>query len=130
MLGLGQNNGAMLWLEQPGGKTWRRAEGEEIEGVLLDNNDTVCVFNPRPRHRVEPWQGDRWTVTAFAARSYPEASKLERKALRDLGFPVPSRHDIRGHARNGQGSELQDCLQHRGHRSFLATWSTPTPKSL
>ena len=97
MMTFGDHQGGDLFIEQPGGGTWRRnRRGEEIEGTLLDTKGSLCEFDSLRQHGTEPWQGTRWALTAYTARSFPEATKDERKLLRGLGFQGPDHQALRG----------------------------------
>ena len=93
---VGEYEGGGLWLEQPGGGVWRRGpHADEVEGIVIDNKDQLCEFDPRLRHASQPWTGNRWSITAYTARSFPDATKAERRTLKELGFATPSRAEIR-----------------------------------
>ena len=63
---VGEYEGGGLWLEQPGGGVWRRGpHADEVEGIVIDNKDQLCEFDPRLRHASQPWTGNRWSITAY-----------------------------------------------------------------
>ena len=100
----GDHSGGELWVAQPGGGAWRRdRNGDEIEGILLHSKGQLCEFDPRCKHQVEPWTGNRWSVVAYCARTCPEATNPERKLLRELGCP-------RRVQRQGDGTKVQRGL--------------------
>ncbi|CAE7948536.1 RE1 [Symbiodinium sp. KB8] len=80
-----------LWVESPGGGTWRRDQsGQEVEGIVLDTDRQVWEFDPRARHASEAGASGRWTIVAYTPRTFPDSNKTEKKILRDLGFPLPT----------------------------------------
>ncbi len=92
----GEHTGGQIFVEQPGGGIWRNNSKDiPVEGVLLDPQQGLCEFDPLRQHGTEAWQGKRWALTAYTARSYPEANNEEKRVLRDLGFGVPGRAEIR-----------------------------------
>ena len=94
---VGKFSGGQLWVEAPGGGLWRRDQNgeEEIEGMPLDGYNKLCCFDPRRRHMVESWSGDRWSITGFTARSFPSATKEEKRILRNAGFALPTNAELR-----------------------------------
>ena len=90
------HTGGEVFVEQPGGGTCRNnSKDVPIEGVLLDPQQGLCEFDPPRQHGTEAWQGKRWALTVYSARSYPEANNEEKRILRDLGFGIPGRGEIR-----------------------------------
>ncbi|CAE7504711.1 RE1 [Symbiodinium sp. CCMP2592] len=96
VISFGPGAGGGLWIEQPGGHTWRRSRnGEEVEGIVADTDRQVWEFDPRLRHGSEPSEAGRWFLASYTARTFPEATRLEKKLLRGLGFPLGSKGDMK-----------------------------------
>ena len=95
VISFGQGRGGGLWVEQPGGGVWRRARnGDDVEGVVIDTDQQAWEFNPRLRHASEASEGGRWVVAGYTARSFPNATKLEKRVLRGLDFPLGTNNDL------------------------------------
>ncbi|CAE7582602.1 RE1 [Symbiodinium sp. CCMP2592] len=96
LVSFGSGNGGGVWIQEKGGGTWRRSgNGQEIEGRIVDAHEQGWEFDPRLAHATEPFDGERWFLAGYTPRSFPEASKSERKILNDLKFPVPTKAEIR-----------------------------------
>ena len=109
---VGNFRGGQLWYEQPDGGVWRTdRNGTNIEGTLLDAKDQIVEIDPRRRHALEPWTGDRITIVAYTVRSFPEANREERKVLRELGFPLPTARTMREY-RQQREREAQTKVSH------------------
>ena len=95
VISFGAGRGGGLWVERPGGGVWRRTRnGDDLEGTVLDTNGQAWEFDPRLRHASEPAEGERWVIAGYTARSYPGASKLEKRVLRGLEFRIGTSGDI------------------------------------
>ncbi|CAE7239520.1 RE1 [Symbiodinium natans] len=80
---VGEYEGGGLWLEQPGGGVWRRGpHADEVEGIVIDNKDQLCEFDPRLRHASQPWTGNRWSITAYTKGREEAPLRSQRKKVR------------------------------------------------
>ena len=74
-------------------------------------------FNPKLKHASEPWQGSRWSVVAYVARSFPYASKTSKKVLQKLQFPVPNTKDLKDFHDNNLNKGQQNPTEGRPRRT-------------
>ena len=66
--------------------------GKELPGAWYPTFEKFLTFDARQRHRPEPWQGDRFTITLYTPRGVEQLSREERDQLRSFGFPVSNSH--------------------------------------
>ncbi|CAE7025469.1 GIP, partial [Symbiodinium sp. CCMP2456] len=96
VVSFGQGEGGDMWVQESGGGAWRRdAKGHEVEGRIVSTHEQGWEFDPRLRHCTETFHGERWFIAGFTARTYPDSNKEEKKLLRELGFPLPSKSQLR-----------------------------------
>ncbi|CAE7822217.1 GIP [Symbiodinium sp. CCMP2456] len=96
VVSFGQGEGGDMWVQESGGGVWRRdAKGHEVEGRIVSTHEQGWEFDPRLRHCTETFHGERWFIAGFTARTYPDSNKEEKKLLRELGFPLPSKSQLR-----------------------------------
>ena len=95
VVGLGPYQGGRLWVQEDPHRTKQDlsakvlASGEQIQGVAHDVRHRLFKFNPKAWHGPEEWQGERTTVTAFAARGSQELCQEDWDFLDKLGFQMP-----------------------------------------
>ena len=96
LISFGGGTGGEFWIQEPGGGASRRnSKGQDIEGKVCDIHEQGWEFDPRLLHATEPFVGERWFLAGYTPRTFPEATKQEKKILRDLGFPMPNKAEIR-----------------------------------
>ena len=61
-----------------------------LGGVSLNVKETPHIYDGHVVHFVEPFTGDRWSLTFFTYARYREASPQMVSLLRQLGFTLPS----------------------------------------
>ncbi|OLQ15724.1 Copia protein [Symbiodinium microadriaticum] len=111
VVSFGHGRGGGLWIEQPGGGVWRRARnGDDVEGIVIDTDQQAWEFNPRLRHASEASEGGRWVVAGYTARSFPNATKLEKRVLRGLDFPLGTNNDL-AEIKKHQPTEATQAVQ-------------------
>ena len=92
---LGNFSGGRLWLESTV-STSQASKDQQVQlcdgtmaiGPVVDTKGQVHAFDPKRRHGVEQWSGDRATITAYTTRGVGHLSRQERDLLRSFGFPV------------------------------------------
>ena len=92
---LGNFSGGRLWLESTLSAS-QASEDQQVQlcdgtmaiGTVVDTKGQVHVFDPKRRHGVEQWSGDRATITAYTTRGVGHLSRQERDLLRSFGFPI------------------------------------------
>ncbi|CAE7790778.1 GIP, partial [Symbiodinium necroappetens] len=113
-----EHRGGELWVAQSRGETYRRdTNGEPTPGNILETKGKVTKFNPKHKHASEPWQGNRWSVVAYVARSFPHASKTSKKVLQKLQFPVPNTKDLKVFHDNNLSKGQQTPTEGRPRRT-------------
>ena len=96
LVSFGIGNGGGVWVQEPGGGVWRRGkDGQEVEGRVMDTHEQGWEFDPRLLHATEPFVGERWFLAGYTPRTFPDATNDEKKVLRDLGSPAPTKTEIR-----------------------------------
>ncbi|CAE7207103.1 GIP [Symbiodinium sp. CCMP2592] len=92
----GQHRGGGLWIADKEGTEIRRDDnGEYVAGKIIETKGRITSFDPKCKHASEPWTGRRWSVVGYVARSFPYASKVSKRVLSKLDFPVPTATDLR-----------------------------------
>eukprot|EP00439_Symbiodinium_sp_Y106_P077011 s874_g16.t1 len=93
---LGSFSGGEVWVERDCNDDplylpveWRPdRDGEPTPGYLVSTKGLPYVLDPKRRHSTEPWEGDRWCVSCFTGRAYPDTEARLRDGLRELRFPL------------------------------------------
>ncbi|CAE7353799.1 RE1 [Symbiodinium sp. CCMP2592] len=91
------NQGGDLWLElgpdqevPPTQAVQRRKpNGQLIYGQLLSTHQRLVRFNPKLMHAVQPWTGERISISAYTSRSLDQADESMKRHMRRLLFPLP-----------------------------------------
>ncbi|CAE7658216.1 RE1 [Symbiodinium sp. CCMP2456] len=84
--------GGELWVQRAGGGVWKRGKGDvPTEGEYVNNYQRAVAIDPKLQHGVEEWGGKRWVLVAYTTRNVMNANPCERKALTEMGFPIPAR---------------------------------------
>ncbi|OLP92132.1 Retrovirus-related Pol polyprotein from transposon TNT 1-94 [Symbiodinium microadriaticum] len=65
-----------------------RDDGSQVQGRLVPVRHKLVDFSPKAWHGTCPWQGERYTITAYTSRREERLEAQERRELRDLGFPL------------------------------------------
>ena len=113
-----EHRGGGLWVAQSKGEIYRQdANGEPTPGNILETKGKVTRFNPKHKHASEPWEGNRWSVVAYVARSYPYASKTSKKVLQKLLFPVPTAKNLKDFRDNNLNKVPQQLPEGRPRRT-------------
>ena len=103
-IGLGGYQGGSVWVESKeefpifrredlaGGKPKiiKVTGGKEVSGKVYDTHDRLLSFHPRLWHQVQPWTGDRWSLTAYTIRETDILSWEQSKLLMSHGFQINS----------------------------------------
>ena len=110
IVGFGNYRGGKVWIEvgndvQGGSNAvGNDVAGKSINGRMVmgrphDCKHRVIAFPPDRIHCPEPWEGERWTLVAFASRGVAHCSRDELSKLCGLDFPVglvpPTSHATR-----------------------------------
>ena len=98
---LGDFEGGGLWIHDPslsegdeGAVKRQLPDGSYGHGRIEQGKGKLVTFDPKTFHRVEPWKGDRWSVTAYVNRACHELQSEERERLSKLGFRLPSKASV------------------------------------
>ena len=100
-MSMGDFQGGGLWIHD---KDLREGDGQAVKrklpdgnfayGKILEEKGKLITFNPKSFHRVEPWKGDRWSITAYVNRACHKLQIEERERLSKLGFVLPSKASV------------------------------------
>ncbi|CAE7346231.1 GIP [Symbiodinium natans] len=140
-ISLGNFSGGELWVHQPELKdseeaevVWKRdptGDGSaRLPGVLLSTKENPTSFDPRNYHATEDWDGERWCLSLFCSRGYPQITEELREHLRDLrfplrGLPAQERSDsISGPTERPRKSTRKLLWQRAKRLASLTTWCT------
>ena len=129
MMTLGDRQGGDLFTEQPGSGT--------CGGTDKAKRSRECSWTPRaasasltPSCSAAPSHGR----AGYTARTFPEATRDERKLLRDLGFRGPDHQELRATNRpskSGRGSGQGPQVSTRpGQSRRRALWKTASALSI
>ncbi|CAE7368225.1 RE1 [Symbiodinium sp. CCMP2456] len=125
-IALGQFKGGELWQEHPQGQVYKEVNGVKVPGVLRKHRGRVISFDPRQLHSVEPWEGERWAITAFTTRSAAHLNPEQESLLRNFGFEAKGE----GHRANmlvaEATDELIDQVWKQTSGAPRAVWSFPS----
>ena len=127
-IAIGSFKGGDLWTENDEGSVCREAGGRQRRGVLRKHRNKMMTFDARKWHSVEPWQGERWSITAYQTRSAMKLEPEQRELLESFGFS-PSEDGARATSGFQHSEDLvnalicQSCGE--GLRSSFPTTSTP-----
>eukprot|EP00439_Symbiodinium_sp_Y106_P032208 s2743_g3.t2 len=84
---LGPHEGGQLWVQDPGGRS-ERLDYEGQDGRILECKHKIVAFGPDQAHATLPFEGERWSISAYASRGFPKLTKQQQKGLADRGFNV------------------------------------------
>ena len=62
-------------------------EGKKMDGAYVSTKGRVHAFNPKRRHFVEDWRGERISLSTYTIRGVDQLNGHEEDFLRSLGFP-------------------------------------------
>ena len=100
-IAVGNFSGGRLWLEksnEDGATDYYEThdyenyeistkEGKKIDGAYVSTKGHVRAFNPKRRHFVEDWCGERISLSVYTIRGVDQLNRHEEDFLRSLGFP-------------------------------------------
>ena len=81
---VGRHEGGQIWVKGPNGD--RLFNGEK--GRALECCNKIASFSPDQVHATMPFEGERWSISAFTSRSVPMLNELEKNKLTELGFDL------------------------------------------
>ena len=96
IIGMGPYQHGELWVEAPPNSTGQdlvpqeQPNGERLDGRVHPTRHQVVQFSPKAWHGTCPWQGTRFTVTAYVSRGWNQLSGETRESLKKKGFQVPN----------------------------------------
>ena len=61
-----------------------------MTGFLVSTKERVFEFDPKHKHGVEEFEGERYSITCYTPRGAEHMSWQEKDVLRTFGFPVTS----------------------------------------
>ena len=126
IVGFGNYRGGKVWIEvgndvQGGSNAvGNDVAGKSINGRMVmgrphDCKHRVIEFPPDRIHCPEPWEGERWTLVAFASRGVAHCSRDELSKLCGLDFPVglvpPTSHATRDVVDECRVVSFADCTE-------------------
>ncbi|CAE7697802.1 RE1 [Symbiodinium microadriaticum] len=100
-IAVGDFSGGRLWLEKSNGD-WAAdhyenhdyedheiftKEGKKMDGAYVSTKGHVRAFNPKLRHFVEDWCGERISLSTYTIKGVDQLNGHEEDFLRSLGFP-------------------------------------------
>ena len=92
----GRHTGGDLWLEDPEvaerHASFQDSNGERCKGQAIRTRHQAICFSPQTRHCVLPWEGTRFSLTAFSTQGFHKLLDDENTSLTDFGFRLPPRH--------------------------------------
>ena len=87
---LGSFKGGGLWLaDEKGDCEMRDPEGRPVLGRVHSTFQQPFTFDAQCLHATQPFQGERWAVTAYTTLHVSQDSASVREELLALGFPLP-----------------------------------------
>ena len=100
-MSLGDFKGGGLWIHDgdldahdEGAIKTKLPDGTFAYGRISEEKGELVTFDPKSFHRVEPWQGDRWSITACVNRACHKLQIEERECLSKLGFVLPGKASV------------------------------------
>ena len=99
-ISFGEYDGGRLWLEsspaaqvqQHGGQPLVHdlldKDGKKVHGYLVSTKERMYEFDPKQKHGVEEFEGERFSITCYTPRGSEHMSWQEKDLLRTFGFPV------------------------------------------
>ena len=99
-ISFGEYAGGRLWLESsPAAQVQQHGEqplvhdltdkdGKKVSGYLVSTKERMYEFDPKQRHGVEEFEGERFSITCYTPRGSEHMSWQEKDLLRTFGFPV------------------------------------------
>ena len=91
----GNFSGGELWVQGPVPQgenhqiAYRKgSDGKDIAGYLVDTREKLYQFSGKIPHATQPWEGERWTLSCYTTRGYPQSTIALRDELRELRFPL------------------------------------------
>ena len=86
---LGSFRGGGLWLaDEQGDCEMRDPEGHSVRGRVHSTFQQPLTFDAQRLHATQPFQGERWAVTAYTTSHVSHDSASVRDELLALGFPL------------------------------------------
>ena len=87
---LGSFKGGGLWLaDEKGDCEMRDPEGRPVLGRVHSTFQQPFTFDAQCLHATQPFQGERWAVTAYTTLHVSQDSASACEELLALGFPLP-----------------------------------------
>ena len=95
---VGEFSGGHVWVERDNSDdplhmpvVWRPdRDGDPVPGYTVSTHGVPHTLDPRRRHATEAWEGERWCISCYTGRAYPETDVRLRDGLRELRFPLRS----------------------------------------
>ncbi|CAE6937198.1 unnamed protein product [Symbiodinium sp. CCMP2456] len=86
-IAIGKFTGGQLWVEQSGGSVQRQVRpGTWKAGSLKATHHKVTTFSGRDFHGVEPYTGERWSISGYRTRTSSVLAAGDQAVLGQLGF--------------------------------------------
>ena len=134
LVGLGSYVGGSLWCHEELVKkdvAWVKAHGHWLPGTNLPTHHNLVTFDPRRLHQPQPWEGTRFTITAYTVGCLGNCKGQDRDLLQALGFPLPQSQvqaTLEGGGVEGGGKGkgvMKSLLRPKGAiRRFCASFSS------
>ena len=102
-ISFGEFTGGELWVALPESddvpdnailRTRLLPTGKQISGQVVSTRHRLVAFSPKSYHATMPWQGVRWSVTAYLNRGILHLRQKHWGFLRDHGFNLPVGHSF------------------------------------
>ncbi|CAE7711414.1 unnamed protein product [Symbiodinium sp. CCMP2592] len=84
--------GGALWCHDTAVKedvTWNKVQGRWLPGIARPTYHQLVSFDPHQLHQPLPWEGMRYTITAYTVGCGGNCVSQDRHLLQGLGFPLP-----------------------------------------
>ena len=123
VIALGDFKGGELWVqdESPIASTEVTAQdGTNMSGRLVSIASKAAVFDSSKQHKTMPWDGERWTITAYSSSAYDQLEASQVECLRQAGFPL---RDQKKEFPSSPGIPTRDMTLFE-----LATMDDPAPR--
>ena len=87
-IGVGTYRGGGLWIADDHGTVPAKVQNAVMHGTVYDTKDKALKFSPKAIHMVEPYVGERYSVSAYTVSDLGKLSREDIQLLSDLGYPI------------------------------------------
>ena len=87
-IGVGNYRGGGSWIADEQGAIPAKVQNTTMLGTIYDTKNKVLKFSPKVVHMVEPYIGERYSVSAYTVSDLGKLSREDIQLLSDLGYPI------------------------------------------